>query len=112
MSCTASIYRTKVNNRNTKTRCKICSKLTIKIIELSHLRKEINQTGENIRQPIIGDAMLSIKSYKKDTNRDESSHSKSFDKNSTFNNGSIDNKNISCESPNSEYNDYKTIYGR
>ena len=29
----ASIYLLKVNNRNTRTRCEICSKLTIKILE-------------------------------------------------------------------------------
>ena len=29
----AGIYLLKVNNRNTRTRCEICSKLTIKIIE-------------------------------------------------------------------------------
>ena len=32
----AGIYLFKVNNRNTKTRCKICSKLTIKIPERRH----------------------------------------------------------------------------
>ena len=29
----AGIYLLKVNNRNTRTRCEICSKLTIKMIE-------------------------------------------------------------------------------
>ena len=29
----AGIYHLKVNNRNTRTRCEICSKLTIKITE-------------------------------------------------------------------------------
>ena len=32
----AGIYLLKVNNRNTRTRCKICSKLTIKIPERRH----------------------------------------------------------------------------
>ena len=35
--CTAGNYMFKVNNRNTKTRCEICSKLTIKIPERSQL---------------------------------------------------------------------------
>ena len=33
---TASIYLLKVGNRNTRTRCKICSKLTIKTSERRH----------------------------------------------------------------------------
>ena len=32
----AGIYLLKVNNRNTRTRCKICSKITIKIPERRH----------------------------------------------------------------------------
>ena len=35
----ASIYLLKVNNRNTRTRCEICSKLTIKIPERRHWRR-------------------------------------------------------------------------
>ena len=35
----AGIYLLKVNNRNTKTRCEICSKLTIKTPERSHWRR-------------------------------------------------------------------------
>ena len=35
----AGIYLFKVNNRNTRTRCKICSKLTIKIPEQRHWRR-------------------------------------------------------------------------
>ena len=35
----ASNYMFKVNNRNTRTRCKICSKLTIKIPERCHWRR-------------------------------------------------------------------------
>ena len=31
------IYMLKVNNRNTRTRCEICSKLTIKTEHISHL---------------------------------------------------------------------------
>ena len=31
-----SVYLLKVNNRNTRTRCEICSKLTIKIPERRH----------------------------------------------------------------------------
>ena len=34
----ADIYLLKVNDRNTRTRCKICSKLTIKIPEQRHWR--------------------------------------------------------------------------
>ena len=33
------IYLLKVNNRNTRTRCEICSKLTIKTQEQRHWRK-------------------------------------------------------------------------
>ena len=36
---TASIYLFKVNNRNTRKRCKICSKLTIKTPERRHWRR-------------------------------------------------------------------------
>ena len=35
----AGIYLLKVNNRNTRTRCEICSKLTIKIPELRQWRR-------------------------------------------------------------------------
>ena len=35
----ACIYMLKVNNRNTRTRCEICSKLTIKIPERPHWRR-------------------------------------------------------------------------
>ena len=35
----AGIYLLKVNNRNTRTRCEICSKLTIKIAERRHWRR-------------------------------------------------------------------------
>ena len=35
----ADIYLLKVKNKNTKTKCKICSKLTIKILERSKLRR-------------------------------------------------------------------------
>ena len=35
----ASIFLVKVNNRNTRTRCEICSKLTIKIPERCHCRR-------------------------------------------------------------------------
>ena len=38
-SSTAGIYLLKVNNRSTKTRCKICSRLTIKIPERRHWRR-------------------------------------------------------------------------
>ena len=34
----ADIYLLKVNNRNTRTRCEICSKLTIKTPERRHWR--------------------------------------------------------------------------
>ena len=34
----AGIYLLKVNNRNTRTRCEICSKLTIKTLERCHWR--------------------------------------------------------------------------
>ena len=37
--CPAGIYLLKVNNRNTRTRCEICSKLTIKIPERRHKRR-------------------------------------------------------------------------
>ena len=33
-NCSASMYLLKVNNRNTRTRCKTCSKLAIKTPEL------------------------------------------------------------------------------
>ena len=35
----AANYMSKVNNRNTRTRCEICSKLTIKIPERRHWRR-------------------------------------------------------------------------
>ena len=35
----AGIYPLKVNNRNTRTKCKICSKLTIKTPEQRHWRR-------------------------------------------------------------------------
>ena len=35
----AGIYLLKVNNRNTRTRCEICSKLTIKTPERRHQRR-------------------------------------------------------------------------
>ena len=35
----AGIYLFKVNNRNTRARCEICSKLTIKIPERRHWRR-------------------------------------------------------------------------
>ena len=35
----ASIYLLKFNNRNTRTRCEICSKLTIKTPERRHWRR-------------------------------------------------------------------------
>ena len=35
----AGNYMFKVNNRNTRTRCEICSKLTIKIPERCHWRR-------------------------------------------------------------------------
>ena len=35
---TADIYLLKVENKNTRTRCEICSKLTIKTPERHHLR--------------------------------------------------------------------------
>ena len=34
----AGIYQFKVNNKNTRTRCEICSKLTIKTLEWLHWR--------------------------------------------------------------------------
>ena len=37
----AGIYMFKVNKRNTRTRCEICSKLTIKIPERHHWRVSI-----------------------------------------------------------------------
>ena len=36
MRVTAGIYLLKVNNKNTRTRCETCSKLTIKILEPCH----------------------------------------------------------------------------
>ena len=33
------IYQLKVNNRNTRARCEICSKLTIKTLERRHWRR-------------------------------------------------------------------------
>ena len=38
-TCLADIYLLKANNRNTRTRCEICSKLTIKIPERRHWRR-------------------------------------------------------------------------
>ena len=35
----AGIYLLKVNNKNTRTRCELCSKLTIKTPELRHWRR-------------------------------------------------------------------------
>ena len=35
----AGIYLVKVNNRNTRTRCDVCSKLTIKTLERRHWRR-------------------------------------------------------------------------
>ena len=40
-SCITSIYLLKVNNRNTRTRCEICSKLTIKTPERCHWQKSL-----------------------------------------------------------------------
>ena len=37
ISSSAGIYLLKVNNRNTRTRCEICSKMTIKIPERRHI---------------------------------------------------------------------------
>ena len=37
--CPASIYLHKVNNRNNRTRCEICSKLTVKTPEQCHWRR-------------------------------------------------------------------------
>ena len=37
----AGIYLFKVNNRNTRTRCELCSKLTIKISERHHWRRSV-----------------------------------------------------------------------
>ena len=37
--CPAGIYLLKVNNRNTRTRCGICSKLTINTPERRHWRR-------------------------------------------------------------------------
>ena len=37
----ADIYLLKVNNRNIRTMCKICSKLTIKKPELRHLHRSV-----------------------------------------------------------------------
>ena len=39
LSVPASVYLLKVNNRNTRTRCEICSKLTIKTPERRHWRR-------------------------------------------------------------------------
>ena len=39
MLCPAGNYMCKINNRNTRTRCKICSKLTIKTPERRHWRR-------------------------------------------------------------------------
>ena len=38
----AGIYLLKVNNRNSRTRCEICSKLTIKIPERSQWRSTVS----------------------------------------------------------------------
>ena len=43
-SCPAGIYLLKVNNRNTRTRCEICSKLTIKTPE----RRQWRRSGVSI----------------------------------------------------------------
>ena len=40
------IYLLKVNNRNTRTRCEICSKLTIKTPERRHNFKHVNADWE------------------------------------------------------------------
>ena len=42
MQYPAGIYLLKVNNRNTRTRCEICLKLTIKIPERRHWRFIVN----------------------------------------------------------------------
>ena len=39
IACPAGIYLLKVNNRNTRTRCEICSKLTIKTPERRQWRR-------------------------------------------------------------------------
>ena len=39
MIVSVGIYLLKVNNRNTRTRCEICAKLTIKIPERRHWRR-------------------------------------------------------------------------
>ena len=50
----AGIYLLKVNNRNTRTRCKICSKL-IKIPERRHWR------GPGVSHPVLVFLLLTLK---------------------------------------------------
>ena len=42
------IYLPKINNKNTRTRCEICSKLTIKILERHQWRRK-NTVPENLK---------------------------------------------------------------
>ena len=49
--CPIGIYIFKVNNRNTKTKCEICSKLTVKTLERRHWRRHSFLQGWNPLPP-------------------------------------------------------------
>ena len=46
--CPAGIYLLKFNNRNTRTRCEICSKLTIKTPERQHISHHISNIAADV----------------------------------------------------------------
>ena len=56
----AGIYLLKVNNRNTRTRCEICSVLTIKIPERRHWRVSIVNFEQLIAGWVTGFAELKL----------------------------------------------------
>ena len=57
-TCPAGIYLLKVNNRNTRTRCGICSKLTIKIPERRHSSVSIVNFEHVIAGSVVGSREL------------------------------------------------------
>ena len=59
---TAGNYMFKVNNRNTRTSCKICSKLTIKIPERRHSVSIVNLEYVNAGWELV-DIFCSLSRY-------------------------------------------------
>ena len=60
----AGIYLLKVNDRNTRTRCEICSKLTVKTPERRHLRCSgvFNIKFEHSSYPVLVFQLLTLRS--------------------------------------------------